>query len=97
MKFISTKDMTNENAPEGKVLVQYLQAVWGGYSVEFTTGYYDNPNDYENIDNGEGVDFIKPSDVYFDSVTSQLFVPDKDLNAVLLVNPSTGDRAILSL
>lgn len=53
MEFISTKDMTNDNAPKEQVLVQYLEPSWGGWSVEFTIGYYDNPNDYEN-GKGEG-------------------------------------------
>jgi len=46
MEFISTKEMTNDTAPEGQVLVQYLEPAWGGWSVEFAIGYYDNPNDY---------------------------------------------------
>ncbi len=45
MKFTSTKGMTNETAPEGEVLVQYLEPSWGSYSVEFAIGYFDNPND----------------------------------------------------
>jgi len=53
MKFISTKGMTNENAPEGKVLVQYLESSWGSWSVDFAIGYFDNPNDYED-GNGDG-------------------------------------------
>jgi hypothetical protein len=53
MEFISTKNMTNDTAPEGKVLVQFLEPGWGGYSVEFTMGYFDNPNDYTN-NAGEG-------------------------------------------
>jgi len=53
MEFISTKGMTNETAPEGQVLVQYLEPSWGGYSVEFGVGYFDNPNDYVS-GNGEG-------------------------------------------
>lgn len=51
MKFISTKNMTNETAPKGKVLVQYLEPSWGGWSVEFGIGYFDNPDDYGD---GEG-------------------------------------------
>lgn len=54
MEFISTKGMTNDTAPKGKCLVQYLAPSWGGYSVEFTTGYYDNPNDYNNESDGDG-------------------------------------------
>lgn len=53
MKFISTKGMTNDTAPEGKVLVQYLEPSWGGWSVEFAIGYFDNPNDYTG-ENGDG-------------------------------------------
>lgn len=46
MEFISTKGMTNDTAPEGKVLVQYLEPAWGSWAIEFAIGYYDNPNDY---------------------------------------------------
>lgn len=53
MDFISTKGMTNDMAPEGKVLVQYLEPSWGGWSVDFAIGYFDNPNDY-NDGNGDG-------------------------------------------
>lgn len=53
MEFISTKNMTNENAPEGQVLVQYLEPSLVYYSVEFAIGYYDNPNSYES-GNGQG-------------------------------------------
>ena len=53
MEFISTKGMKNEDAPEGQVLVQYLEPSWGGWSVEFAIGYFDNPNDYTD-GNGDG-------------------------------------------
>ena len=53
MEFISTKGMKNEDAPEGQVLVQYLEPSWGGWSVEFAIGYFDNPNDYSD-GNGDG-------------------------------------------
>jgi hypothetical protein len=53
MEFISTKGMTHDTAPEGQVLVQYLEPSWGYWSVEFAIGYYDNPNDYTD-GNGEG-------------------------------------------
>lgn len=53
MEFISTKGMTNETAPEGQVLVQYLEPSWGGWTVDFTIGYFDNPNDYTD-GKGEG-------------------------------------------
>lgn len=52
MKFISTKGMTNDTAPEGQVLVQYLEPCWGSWNVDFTIGYFDNPNDYTD---GNGV------------------------------------------
>jgi len=54
MEFISTKDMSDDNAPEGQVLVQYLEPSWGGWSVQFAIGYYDNPNEYEDPIDGEG-------------------------------------------
>ncbi len=53
MNFISTSGMTNETAPEGEVLVQYLEPSFGGWSVEFAIAYFDNPNDYTD-GNGEG-------------------------------------------
>lgn len=53
LEFISTKGMTNENAPEGQLLVQYLEPSFGGWSVEFAIGYFDNPNDYTG-GNGDG-------------------------------------------
>lgn len=52
MEFISTKGMTNDTAPEGQVLVQYLEPSWGGWSVEFAIGYFDNPNDYSDGNGG---------------------------------------------
>ncbi len=51
MKFTSTKGMTNDTAPKGQVLVQYLDSAFGYYSVEYAIGYYDNPNESPN---GEG-------------------------------------------
>jgi len=54
MEFISTKGMTNDQAPEGMVIVQYLEPFFGGWSVEFGMGYFDNPNDYEDASQGEG-------------------------------------------
>lgn len=53
-KWISTKDMTSETAPEGKVLVQYLEPSWGSWNVEFAIGYFDNPNEYTDPNDGEG-------------------------------------------
>lgn len=50
MEFISTKNMKNEDAPEGKVLAKFLEPGWGGYSIEFTIEYFDNPDDYEDND-----------------------------------------------
>lgn len=47
MEFISTEGMTNETAPEGMVLVQYLEPFFGGFVVELGMGHFDNPNDYE--------------------------------------------------
>lgn len=47
MEFISTKGMTLDNAPERKVLVQYLEPCFGGWCVGFAIGYFDNPNDYD--------------------------------------------------
>ena len=54
MEFISTKNMKNEDAPKGQVLVQYLEPSWGYYSVEFAIGYFDNPNYYINSNHGGG-------------------------------------------
>ncbi len=44
LKFISTKEMTNENAPEGQVLVQYLHPRWGRWYIQYGIGYFNNPN-----------------------------------------------------
>jgi len=54
MEWISTKEMKNEDAPNGQVLVQYLEPSWGYWSVEFAIGYFDNPKDYTNPNDGEG-------------------------------------------
>lgn len=54
MEFISTKGMTKDNAPEGTVLVKYLEPSWGAWYVQYTMAYFDNPNDYENESDGEG-------------------------------------------
>ena len=53
MEFISTKGMTLDNAPDGKVLVQYLEPFFGRWCVGFAIGYFDNPNDYDN-EKGDG-------------------------------------------
>lgn len=53
MEFISTKGMSNEDAPTEKVLVQYLEPSFGGWCVEFAIGYFDNPNEYGD-GNGDG-------------------------------------------
>lgn len=54
MKFISTKDLTDENAPTGKVLVKYLEPSFGGWYCQYGMAYYDNPLDYENPDDARG-------------------------------------------
>ncbi|MCP4336269.1 MAG: hypothetical protein GY679_00240 [Mycoplasma sp.] len=54
MEFISTKNMKNEDAPEGTVLVKYLEPSWGGWYCQYGMAYFDNPNDYENSCDGEG-------------------------------------------
>jgi len=54
MEFISTKEMTNDQAPQGMVLVQYLEPFFGAFSVEFGMAYFDNPNDYADLCQGEG-------------------------------------------
>lgn len=53
MEFISTKGMTNETAPDGQVLVRYLEPFMGAFAVEYTIAYFDNPNSYLD-GNGEG-------------------------------------------
>ena len=35
-------------------MVQYLEPSWGYWSVDFATGYYDNPTDYVDESLGEG-------------------------------------------
>lgn len=54
MEFKSTKGMTPETAPEGKVLVKYLEPFFGGWAVEYTIAYFDNPNDYEEPNGNKG-------------------------------------------
>lgn len=54
MDFISTKNMTNDTAPKRAVLVKYLEPSWGGWSLRYGMAYFDNPNDYENPEDGEG-------------------------------------------
>lgn len=54
MEFISTKDMKNEDAPEGSVLVKYLEPSFGGWHCQYGMAYFDNPNDYVDPDVGEG-------------------------------------------
>ncbi len=53
MNFISTKGMTKETAPKGQVLVQYLEPFFGSFTVCYGIGYFDNPNDYYNGDDGD--------------------------------------------
>ena len=44
MKFKSTKGMTHKTAPEGEVLVQYLDSFAGVIITRVGIAYYDNPN-----------------------------------------------------
>lgn len=37
-----------DNFPDSKCLVLYLSPSFGGYTIEVGTGYFDNPEDYEN-------------------------------------------------
>lgn len=53
MEFISTKNLDNKNAPQGQVLVQYLEPFFGGWSVEYAIGYYENPDDYDSADKND--------------------------------------------
>lgn len=53
MNFISTKGMTNETAPDGEVLVQFLSPFFGSWVVNYTIGFYDNPNEYDSNDDNE--------------------------------------------
>jgi hypothetical protein len=55
MEWISTKGMKNENAPQGKVLVQYLEPSFGYWSVIVDFAWFDNPLDYEEEDEEHGV------------------------------------------
>ena len=54
MDWIYTNSLTNENAPKGKVLVQYLEPSFGSFTIEHNLGYFDNPKDYENEEDGKG-------------------------------------------
>ena len=51
-ELVSTKDMKNEDAPEGQVLVQYLEPSWGGWAVDWAIATFDNPDHFE--DGGKG-------------------------------------------
>lgn len=54
MDFISTKNMKNEDAPEGVVLVKYLEPSWGYWNLQYCMAYFDNPNDYGKDSDGRG-------------------------------------------
>lgn len=54
MEWKSTKNMKNEEAPKGTVLVKYLEPSWGGWNLQYGMAYFDNPNDYENPEEAEG-------------------------------------------
>lgn len=54
MDFVSTKNMKNEDAPEGVVLVKYLEPSLGYWHLQYGIAYFDNPNDYVNDSDGEG-------------------------------------------
>lgn len=54
MDFKSTKGMTPDTAPDGVVLVKYLKPSFGGWCIEYTIGYFDNPNDYEEPNDNVG-------------------------------------------
>jgi len=45
--------MTDDTAPSGEVLVKYLEPFFGGYSLSYAIGYYDNSNSYTE-DCGQG-------------------------------------------
>jgi len=54
MEFVSTKNMTNEAAPKGRVLVQFIEPRFGNWCIDFTIAYFDNPLDYNNYKEGKG-------------------------------------------
>jgi hypothetical protein len=54
MKFISTKDMSNEDAPENDVLVKYLEPFFGIWTIEYGIAYFNNPLGYDNPEDGKG-------------------------------------------
>ncbi len=54
MEFISTNNMRNEDAPEGAVLVKYLEPSFGGWHCQYGMAWFDNPNDYKNPNDGKG-------------------------------------------
>ena len=46
--------MKNEDAPEGAVLVKYIEPSFGGWYCQYGMAYFDNPNDYEDENVGQG-------------------------------------------
>ena len=46
--------MKNEDAPEGVVLVKYLEPSFGYWYCQYAMAYFDNPNDYVDPSQGEG-------------------------------------------
>jgi len=52
-EWISVKD----ELPEGRVLICYLEPFFGEFTEEIGVGYYDNPADYEDPNDGEGWKF----------------------------------------
>ena len=43
-----------DEVPQGKVLIIYLESFFGELTQEVGVGYYDDPNDHENPEDGQG-------------------------------------------
>ena len=55
-KWISVED----ELPSGKVLMSFLEPLFGSYYQEVGVGYYDSPDDYENPEDATGWRFWIP-------------------------------------
>ena len=54
MEFKTTKGMAPDKAPNGIVLAKHLKPFFGGWAIEYTTAYFDNPSNYVKPKGNEG-------------------------------------------
>jgi hypothetical protein len=74
MKWISTKGISSETAPEGAVLVKYLEPRFGHWMKCYAVAYYDNPKDYINEEDAGG--WIHDATGNFINVIAYCVLPD---------------------